>query len=67
MSPTEYFKKYPGATEVWQVGTDLFHFRYRASASAHSERTNRILKLLTRKQFENADKPNAASEQPKAK
>lgn len=58
MSVEQYFKKHPGATEVWQVGEDLYHFRYRASAAAHSQRSGLPLQLVKRKSVEKAQTGN---------
>lgn len=60
MTPEQYFQKYPGANGVWQVGTDLFHERYKASASAHSQRTGQPLQKVNRADLERKAKPAAA-------
>lgn len=60
MTPEQYFKQYPGATEVWQVGSDLYHARYRASAAAHSQRTGQALQLVQRADLERKAKPAGA-------
>ena len=65
MTPEQYFKKYPGANGVWQVGNDLFHERYKVSANAHSQRTGLPVKFVTRSEIERKAKPAASKAEQK--
>ena len=56
MTPKQFFKLYPGADAVWQVGEDLFFERYEASARAHATRIGIECKKITRQE---ADEPKA--------
>lgn len=59
MTPKEFFKRYPAAQAVWQVGEDLYLEAYEKSARQQAERGGKPCKRITRAEVEEtkADKP----------
>lgn len=48
MTPEQYFKQFPFAKLVIQVGKDLFHEGYEASARDHSQRVGEPVVIIHR-------------------